>query len=489
MTADSIILIGGILIFVSILVGKAGSRFGIPSLLMFLLVGIFFGSEEVGIGLHFYNAKIAQFIGMIALSIILFSGGMDTQFKDIKPVLWQGIALSTVGVFLTALFTGLFIFWISGFDFTPIYMPLATSLLLAATMSSTDSASVFNILRSQKIQLKYNLKSTLELESGSNDPMAYMLTIALIQYITSASLGIGGVIWSFIMQFAIGGLVGFIVGKLAVHLINKIHLSIPSFYSLLLLSLIFFTFAITDIIGGNGYLAVYIAGIIVGNKKIVYKKEITRFLDGMTTLVQLIMFLSLGLLVNPEEMIHVIPIAVLIGIFMIMVGRPASVFLTLLPFKNVNIRSKLFVSWVGLRGAVPIIFATYPVVAGIEFSDQIFNIVFVITLMSLIVQGMSITSISKFLHLDLPEDDSKKNIFGMELPEEINAILQELTLTKEQLEQANQLKDMTLPPKTLVIMVKRGNKYLVPNGTMELLAGDRLLMISEDDEHQVLISE
>ncbi len=489
MTADSIILIGGILIFVSILVGKAGSRFGIPSLLMFLLVGIFFGSEEVGMGLHFYNAKIAQLIGMVALSIILFSGGMDTQFKDIKPVLWQGITLSTVGVLLTTLFTGLFIFWISGFDFTPIYMPLATSLLLAATMSSTDSASVFNILRSQKIQLKYNLKSTLELESGSNDPMAYMLTIALIQYITSASLGIGSVIWSFIMQFAIGGLVGFIIGKVAVHLINRMHLSIPSLYSLMLLSLIFFTFAITDIIGGNGYLAVYIAGIIVGNKKIVYKKEITRFLDGMTTLVQLIMFLSLGLLVNPEEMIHVIPIAVLIGIFMIMVGRPASVFLTLLPFKNVNIRSKLFVSWVGLRGAVPIIFATYPVVAGIEFSDQIFNIVFVITLMSLIVQGMSITSIAKMLHLIKPEDESKKSIFGMELPEEINAILQELTLTKEQLEQANQLKDMTLPPKTLVIMVKREDKFLVPNGTMELLAGDRLLMISEDDEHQVLISE
>ena len=488
MTATSIVLIGGILIFVSILVGKAGSRFGIPSLLMFLLVGIFFGSDEIGIGLHFYNAKIAQFIGMIALSIILFSGGMDTQFKEIKPILWQGVALSTVGVFLTALFTGLFIFWISGFDFTPIYMPLATSLLLAATMSSTDSASVFNILRSQKIQLKYNLKSTLELESGSNDPMAYMLTIALIQYITSSSLGIGGVAWSFLLQFAIGGAIGFIVGKVAVRLINNIHLSIPSLYSLMLLSLIFFTFAITDMVKGNGYLAVYIAGMIVGNNKIVYKKEIARFLDGMTTLVQMIMFLSLGLLVNPKDMIHVIPIAVLIGIFMICLGRPLSVFLTLLPFKNVSVKSKMFVSWVGLRGAVPIIFATYPVVAGIEFSDQIFNIVFVITLMSLIVQGMSITSFAKFLHLDMPDDGKNNNIFGMELPEEINAILQELTLTKEQLKEANQLKNMTLPPKTLVIMVKRDDRYLVPNGTMELKSGDRLLMISEDEEHQVHIS-
>ena len=487
MTATSIILIGGILIFTSILVGKAGSRFGIPSLLLFLLVGILFGKG--GLGLGFYKAEIAQFIGMIALSIILFSGGMDTRFKDIKPILWQGIALSTAGVFLTALLTGLFIFWISGFEFTTIYMPLATSLLLAATMSSTDSASVFNILRSQKIQLKYNLKSTLELESGSNDPMAYMLTIALIQLITSTSFGVGGVIWSFLMQFAIGGAVGFIVGKLAIRLINKIALSIPSLYSLLLLSLIFFTFAITDVIKGNGYLAVYIAGIMVGNNRIVYKKEIARFLDGMTTMVQMIMFLSLGLLVNPGEMIHAIPIAFLIGIFMILVGRPLSVFLTLAPFKNVSTRSKLFISWVGLRGAVPIIFATYPVVAGIEFSDQIFNIVFVITLMSLLLQGMTISHVAKKLDLDIPDDGSDSEAFGMELPEEINAILQEVVLTEEHLQEANQLKNMSIPPKTLVIMVKREGKFLVPNGTMILLPGDRLLMISEDDEHQLMLVE
>lgn len=487
MTPTSIILIGGILIFTSILVGKAGSRFGIPSLLLFLLVGILFGKG--GLGLGFYKVEIAQFIGMIALSIILFSGGMDTQFKDIKPILWQGIALSTVGVFLTALLTGLFIFWISGFEFTNIYMPLSTSLLLAATMSSTDSASVFNILRSQKIHLKYNLKSTLELESGSNDPMAYMLTIALIQSITSTSIGVGGVICSFIMQFAIGGAVGYIVGKAAVRLINRIGLSIPSLYSLLLLSLIFFTFAITDVINGNGYLAVYIAGIIVGNNKIVYKKEIARFLDGMTTMVQMIMFLSLGLLVNLGEMIHAIPIAILIGIFMILLGRPLSVFLTLLPFKSVKKRSKLFISWVGLRGAVPIIFATYPVVAGIEFSDQIFNIVFVITLMSLIVQGMTISRIARKLHLDTPEDSSEPEMFGMELPEEINAILQEITLTEEHLKVANQLKDMSIPPKTLVIMVKRDGKFLVPNGTMILLPGDRLLMICEDDQHQLILME
>ena len=209
----------------------------------------------------------------------------------------------------------------------------------------------------------------------------------------------------------------------------------------------------------------------------------------MTTMVQMIMFLSLGLLVNPGEMIHAIPIAVLIGIFMIVLGRPLSVFITLMPFKNVKKRAKLFISWVGLRGAVPIIFATYPVVAGIEFSDQIFNIVFVITLMSLVVQGMTISHIAKKLHLDTPDGNNEPETFGMELPEEINAVLQEVVLDEEHLKEANQLKDMSIPPKTLVIMVKRNDKFLVPNGTMVLLPGDRLLMISEDDEHQLILIE
>ncbi len=485
MTATNIILIGAILIFVSIMVGKTGSRFGIPSLLLFLLVGMAFGQSGFGI-IKAFNVDMAQFIGMIALSIILFSGGMDTQFDDIKPILWQGISLSTLGVFLTALFTGTFIWWISGFDFTNIYMPFTTSLLLAATMSSTDSASVFNILRSQNIRLKYNLKSTLELESGSNDPMAYMLTIALIQLITASSVGIGGVVLSFVLQFAIGGAVGYIIGKLAVRIINRIDLSIPSLYSLLLLSIIFFTFAITDVIKGNGYLAVYIAGIIIGNNKIVCKKEITTFMDGMTTMVQMIMFLALGLLVNTKEMIGIIPVSLAIGAFMIIFGRPLSVFISLLPFRKTRIKAKSFISWVGLRGAVPIIFATYPVAANIEYSHQIFNIVFIVTLMSLIVQGMTISSFAKLLHV-VDHRPVEESHFGMELPEEINATLKELVLTEEMLRQGNQLKTMKIPDKTLVIMVKRDDKILVPNGSLVLKPGDKLLFISEDD-HAILIA-
>lgn len=479
---DNIILVGAVLIFVSIILSRVSSRFGIPTLLIFLVVGMVFGSD--GLGLQFYNAGVAQFIGIIALSIILFSGGMDTQFKEIKPILTQGIVLSTMGVLLTALITGFFIFWISGFEFTNIYLPLAASLLLASTMSSTDSASVFNILRTQKIKLKNNLRPTLELESGSNDPMAYMLTIALIQYINSSSVGFGNVIGSFFIQFIVGGLIGFIIGKLSIKLINKVKIPYPSLYPLLLLSIIFFTFAITDMLKGNGYLAVYIAGIIVGNQKIVYKKEISSFLDGLTMFAQLIMFLSLGLLVNPSEMIYVFPVGILIAVFMILVARPLSVFLCLAPFRNVSIRSKTFISWVGLRGAVPIIFATYPVVANVEYSEQIFNIVFVVTLVSLIVQGMTITSIAKKLKLDLPLNE-KNSDFRVEIPEELNVHLKEIQLTEEMLEKKNTLKEMVLPERTLVIMIKRDLKFLVPNGQMQLKEGDILLIISEDEQERL----
>ena len=221
-TAENTLLIGSILLFVSIVVGKTGYRFGVPTLLLFLVVGMLFGSD--GLGLQFHDAKDAQFIGMVALSIILFSGGMDTKFKEIKPILGPGIVLSTVGVLLTALFTGLFIWWLSGMSWTNIYLPITTSLLLAATMSSTDSASVFAILRSQKMNLKHNLRPMLELESGSNDPMAYMLTIVLIQFIQSAGMGVGAIVGSFVIQFMVGAGAGYVLGKLAIRMLNKLNI-------------------------------------------------------------------------------------------------------------------------------------------------------------------------------------------------------------------------------------------------------------------------
>ena len=485
-TAENILLSGSILLFVSIVVGKTGYRFGVPALLLFLLVGMLFGSD--GLGLQFHNAKIAQFIGMVALSVILFSGGMDTKFKEIRPILSPGIVLSTVGVFLTALFTGLFIWYLSGMSWTNIHFPLITSLLLASTMSSTDSASVFAILRSQKMNLKHNLRPMLELESGSNDPMAYMLTIVLIQFIQSDGMGTGNIIGSFIIQFLVGAAAGYILGKLAILILNKINIDNQSLYPILLLSFVFFTFAITDLLRGNGYLAVYIAGMMVGNHKITFRKEIATFMDGLTWLFQIIMFLMLGLLVNPHEMIEVAVVALLIGVFMIVIGRPLSVFLCLLPFRKITLKSRLFVSWVGLRGAVPIIFATYPVVANVEGSNMIFNIVFFITIVSLIVQGTSVSFVARLLHLSTPLEKTG-NDFGVELPEEIDTDLSDMTITMEMLNEADTLKDMNLPKGTLVMIVKRGDEFLIPNGTLKLHVGDKLLLISEKNKQETVKNE
>lgn len=475
-TAENILLVGSILLFISIIVGKTGYRFGVPALLLFLLVGMFFGSD--GLGLQFHNAKTAQFIGMVALSVILFSGGMDTKFNEIKPILTPGIVLSTVGVLLTALFTGLFIWWLSGMSWSNIYFPITTSLLLAATMSSTDSASVFAILRSQKMNLKHNLRPMLELESGSNDPMAYMLTIVLIQFIQSSGMGTGEILGSFVVQFLVGGAGGYLLGKLAILILNKINIDNQSLYPILLLAFVFFTFAITDRLHGNGYLAVYIAGMMVGNHKIMHRKEMATFMDGLSWLCQIVMFLMLGLLVNPHEMLGVALVATLIGVFMIIIGRPLSVFLCLLPFRKINFKSRLFVSWVGLRGAVPIIFATYPVVANVESSNLIFNIVFFITIISLILQGTTVSFVARLLHLSTPLEKTG-NDFGVELPEEINSDLRDITVTEEMIANGDTLKEMNLPKGTLVMIVKREEEFIIPNGTLKLHVGDKLLLISE----------
>lgn len=476
-TAENILLVGSVLIFTSILISKTGYRFGIPTLLLFLLVGMAFGSD--GLGIQFNSASDAQFIGMMALSIILFSGGMDTRYSDIKPVLKQGILLSTVGVLVTTLLTGLFIYFLSNHTQANIELTLLVSLLLAATMSSTDSASVFSLLRSQRMNLKYNLRPMLELESGSNDPMAYMLTIVLIQVIGSGSnFDIVIILKDLFLQFLFGGVLGYAFGKFSVWLINKIELSNSSLYPILLLSIIFITFTLTDLVKGNGYLAVYIAGMIVGNARLAYRKETNTFMNGLTWLFQIIMFLTLGLLVNPHEMIDIAVTALLIGIFMILIARPVSVFLCLLPFKGISNKARIFISWVGLRGAVPIIFATYPVIAQIPGSNQLFNTVFFITLLSLIIQGMTISKMARWLKLDLPEE-KEGNEFGVELPEEIDTHLNDITLTEDMLTVGNRLADMNIPKGTLVMLIKRGNEFIIPNGQIELHADDKLLVMSE----------
>lgn len=474
---ESLLFIGSVLLIVSIIISKAGYRFGIPTLLMFLVAGMLFGSD--GLGLQFDNASDAQAIGVIALSVILFSGGFDTRFSDIKPVLAPGIVLSTLGVVLTTFFVGVFIYWISGFGWINITLPLTTSLLLAATMSSTDSASVFNILRSQRMALKYNLRPMLELESGSNDPMAYMLTLILIQVVTTGSATAGDVLSMLVVQFAVGGGLGFLLGRVAAWGVNKLSLPNTSLYPIIVLGYIFFVYSITSIFDGNGFLAVYIAGIVMGNSHICFKREIATFLDGVTWLLQIVLFLILGLLVNPREMLIIAGVGTLIGLFMIVVARPLSVFLCLLPFGKMNFNSRLFVSWVGLRGAAPILFATYPIIAHVEGANIIFNVVFFVTILSLLVQGTTLSFMAQKLNVSELEPEQPDH-FGIEIPEELDTSLRAIDVTADMLVNGVTLKEVELPKGALVMLIRRGQEHIVPNGSVQLRVGDRLLLLSQE---------
>lgn len=490
-TSENILLIGSMLLIAGVLIGKSSYRFGLPLLLIFLLVGMLFGTD--GLGIQFSDMHTAQFIGMVALCIILFSGGLGTRISAIRPVLLPGLVLSTVGVLLTALLTGIFIWWLSGMAWTNIHFAFLPSLLLAATMSSTDSASVFGIIGGQKAQLRHNLRPMLELESGSNDPMAYMLTIILIEAITmGGSISGWSVALELLLQFGIGAVGGLAMGKGALWLMSlygRLGRKGPmkedasqatSMMSILLMGCVFLSFALTTALAGNGYLAVYVCGIVVGNAAMSGLRAIAKFVDGLTWLAQIVVFLMLGLLVNPHEMFGVAAVSVLVGVFMMLVGRPLSVFASLAPFRKIGFRSKLFVSWVGLRGAVPIIFATYPVVAGVEGAGQIFNIVFFVTLLSLLIQGTSVmTSARKLGLVDDTEDDED---FGVELSDELPTTLQTLTLTEEHLAGGCTLRDMSLPKGSLVMMIRRGHRYIVPNGTRRLQPGDKLLIIKETEK-------
>lgn len=390
MISESFIFIAAFLLFISILVSKTSQRLGIPALLFFLLIGMLAGSEGIG-GIYFDDPNITQFIGIIALVFILFSGGLDTRWSDIKPVLGRGIVLSTLGVVITTAAVGLFVNWITGFS-------LVESLLLGAIVSSTDAAAIFSIFKSQKQGLKNNIEPTLELESGTNDPMAYFMTTTLIYLILNPTISIWSMILLLIQSIGLGVIFGVLFGKGSIKLINSIKLPIQGLYPVLTIALAFLTFSVTHFAGGNGFLSVYIAALILGNSYFINKKVQMQFFDGLAWLMQIIMFLTLGLLVFPSHILPVIGIGLIISFFLILVARPLAVFLCFLPF-NVGLKDKVFISWVGIRGAVPIIFATYPIVAGINGSNMIFNVVFFITITSALIQGSTINIFARYLGL------------------------------------------------------------------------------------------
>ena len=452
------------LLFAAVIAGKAAYRFGAPALLLFLGVGMLFGLNVI----DFQSFEITQMIGMLALCIILFSGGMDTKFAEIRPILGPGVVLATVGVALTALLCGVFIHLLSGWIGMALSLPV--SLLLASTMASTDSASVFSILRTKKQGLRENLRPLLELESGSNDPMAYMLTIVLVTVVTSAGEG---------------SALGYGIGRLAVFTINRINIkNNTSLYSILLLAFVFFSFSFTTLVWGNGYLAVYITGLVVGNYKLAHRGHLVSFFDGFTWLAQIIMFLTIGLLVNSNELLdpEVLILGGAVAAFMILVARPLSVMLCLAPFRRFTTKARLYVSWVGLRGAVPIIFATYPIVAGVENGGLIFNVAFFCTLLSLIVQGTTVSAMANWLGLAYEE---KEPLFKVGIPDSIKSNFSEIVVTQSMLRKGATLRDIDIPDNTLVVMISRDGDYFVPRGNTHLVVGDRLLVVSDRDEEEL----
>ncbi len=463
---------------VGIVLSKASFRFGLPTLLLFLGVGMLAGSLG---HIEFNSPETAQTVGIIALTVILFSGGLDTRLSDVRPVMVPGTLLATVGVLLTALLTGTFIYFLFQ-AIGHVSLTFPQSLLCAAVMSSTDSASVFSILRSRNVHLRHNLKPLLEFESGSNDPMAYMLTVILVSMIQTGNLSIAHGVLMLLMQLALGVILGLAFGLAAAWFINKVNLPAGALYPILLLALACFAFSVTSRLGGNGYLAVYLTGLVVGNSKVVHKKSIERFFDGFQWLCQLIMFLALGLLVNVNDLGLVVVPALLIAFFLLLFGRPLSVVLTMIPFwQKFGTKSVAYVSWVGLRGAVPIIFACYPWVAGLEHAQLFFNLVFFITLFSLIIQGSTVSVMAE--KLGLIDEDVRKKVFSeVDLPEQIKSTISEMIVSAGMIERSNKLKDLPIPDHTLAILVQRDGHFFIPRGSTVLEVDDHVLVISDDED-------
>jgi cell volume regulation protein A len=454
---------------VSVLVSKTANRTGLPVLALFLLIGMLAGSDGIG-KISFNNPATAQFLGIIALCFILFSGGLDTKFDQVKPIVWRGITLSTLGVLITAVCLGAFVYWITDFSWLE-------SLLLGSIVSSTDAAAVFAIFRSKSTGLKRNLRPTLELESGSNDPMAYFLTITFISLIQQPEASFWSMLPMFLKAMSLGALMGFVIGRLTVRVINRVDLFIEGLYPVLTIAMMLFSYSLTEFVGGNGFLAIYISGLILGNSKFIHKRSLLKFYDGFAWLMQILMFITLGLLVFPSRMMPIIGVGLLISAFLVLVARPLAVFLCLWPLK-MYYKDLTFVSWVGLKGAVPIIFATYPMVEKVPNADMIFHIVFFITLTSLLLQGTTLFNVAKWLRLTIPEGKAKKPVLEFD-SDNIKSVLEEIVVESGFRCVHQAIVDLELPQTALIVRIEREDKYFTPNGSTVIEPGDRLTILAD----------
>ncbi len=473
-TTSLILLVASVLLFAGVLASKLSSRFGIPLLLGFILVGMLAGTDGIG-RIYFDDAELTQFIGVIALSFVLFSGGMETRMKDIKPVWKEGVVLATLGVAITAAAVGIFIHY--------IYPPFSVThgLLLGAVVSSTDAAATFSLFRTRSSTLKNNLRPILELESGSNDPMAYFLTISCLSVVMNPDLSFWSLIPNFFRDMAIGVAVGYGMAKAMVFVVRRINIDVDGLYSVLMIAMMMFTYAICQELGGNGFMAVYLAGIVVGNSRFSRRQGVIKFYSSVTWLMQIVMFLLLGLLCYPTRIAPIAGVGLLVAAFLIFVARPVAVFVSTVFFRNLTVKDKLMLSWGGLRGASPILFATYPIVVGAPNADIIFNIVFFISCMSVLLQGTSLMWMAEKLELMIPATTVIRGM-AIELSESQNPIATEVGIRPGSFCVGQTLSSLDVPVNLLVMLIERDGESFIPNGNTAIMSGDKLYIISDQME-------
>ena len=466
-----------VLLLLSLMASNASGRFGVPALLVFLVVGMLAGSDGPG-GIYFDDPWLAQLIGVIALIFIIFAGGFDTQWKNVKPVLKPGLILATAGVLLTTLILSVIVLYLTD-------LSIKQSLLLGAIVSSTDAAAVFAVLRSRNVRLKESLKSLLEFESGSNDPMAVFLTILVTAIAVGEQKTVLDFIMMFVRQMSIGLIFGFAAGKLLIYLIRRISFDYEGLYPVLTMATVVLSYGITSSLGGSGILAVYIMGLVLAHADFAHKRTLLNFHEGLAWLMQIVMFLTLGLLVFPSQLPSIMFAGLAIAFALIFVARPLSVYLLLFKSKLAN-KEKILISWVGLRGAVPIVLATFPLLAHVPQANTIFNIVFFVILTSTLIQGPSIPYLARLLKLDLPTPARQRSPLEFERTEKLNADLLDILIPKGSNVIGKRLKEIALPEGALIILINRNDEYLVPKGSTVFEEADILFALVDKESAKIL---
>lgn len=465
-----ILLVAAALFICSIVASKLSTRLGVPALLLFALVGMLAGSDGPG-GIYFDHPWATQFVGVMALSLILFSAGFETPIESIRPVLWRGLSLATLGVVCSAVLVAACSVWV-------LHFSLKEGLLLGAIVSSTDAAAVFNVLRSKALKLKGSLGELIEFESGSNDPMAVLLTIAAIRLITAPEASIADMAGMLVLQLAIGAASGYVFGKAIVFTINRIRLEWEGLYPVLSFTLAMFTYGAVTAIHGNGFLGVYIAGIVVGQANLIHRTTLRLFHDGLAWLMQIAMFLVLGLQVFPSHLPRIAGAGLAIAFFLMVVARPVSVFLSTAA-TALSVREKLLISWAGLRGAAPVVLATFPLVARIPRSDTIFNVVFFVALTSLLLQGTTLPTVARWLRLQVPA--KAKPVFPLLFnPATTNeGRMVEVQIAPGAYADGKRVMDLHLPAGVLLVLLNREKQFVVPQGGTILRSGDTMMVLAD----------